>query len=364
MPTVLTALTSTSLSLDPYHADSNPGFYAAGAYTASPPDRTAATGAQADEEDIDPQEAYYSSLLSRFVSLSKSLQTPPPITTAPILLPSTSATVQPLNSGSNSRWRTILNTKPSMLLLHQLSQEAVLQGLRMLQKRLTIQNLVERDSLGLWAWGLLGRCRDVGEMDSEGIGVVRELGKKAIWVLRGMQAGDPQGADYGEDEGEDDSGAVVEEGNEEASEAGDGSDPIMHDGLDAVEPSGTAAAANDAIGSSADAASSGLASETQVTDQLEAAKAQMLASLPPELIPPNTGGLDDTVLSSVASAPEPSSNDLHNTPSNPDPEEAGEQMMKIYATLDMIITIVGECYGQRDLLEGRIVWGELEEYGI
>ena len=226
----------------------------------------------------------------------------------------------------------------------------------MLQRRLTIKSLVNRDSLGLWAWGLLGRCRDAGEMDSEGIGILRELGKKVIWVLRGMQAGHPQGGDYVEDE--DDDGGVLEEGNEGASETVQGSDPAH--GLDVVEPSDIAAA-NDAAGSNVETAP-GLASETQAIDQLEAAKAQMLASLPPDLTPSGTSGLEDKV-SPAASAPEPSPNDLHNTPNNPDPEEAGELMTKIQATLDMMITVVGECYGQRDLLEGRIVWGELEDYG-
>ena len=227
----------------------------------------------------------------------------------------------------------------------------------MLQRRLTIKNLVNRDNLGLWSWGLLGRCRDAGEMDSEGIGILRELGKKAIWVLRGMQADHPQGADYGEDE-EDDGVGMEEDGNDGASEAAQGSDTAH--GLDAVEPSGTVAA-NDAAGSNAETAP-GPASETQAIDQLEAAKAQMLASLPIDLMPPGTSGLEDKV-SPATSAPEPSANDLDNTPNNPDPKEADECMAKIHATLDMIITIVGECYGQRDLLEGRIVWGELEDYG-
>lgn len=39
------------------------------------------------------------------------------------------------------------------------------------------------------------------------------------------------------------------------------------------------------------------------------------------------------------------------SPDNPIPVAT-----RITATLDMIITIVGEAYGQRDLLEGRMVW--------
>lgn len=39
-------------------------------------------------------------------------------------------------------------------------------------------------------------------------------------------------------------------------------------------------------------------------------------------------------------------------------ESAVPLSMSISCTLDMIITIVGEFYGQRDLLDGREVWGE------
>ena len=38
-----------------------------------------------------------------------------------------------------------------------------------------------------------------------------------------------------------------------------------------------------------------------------------------------------------------------------------ETGLMIDATLDMIVTIVGEFYGQRDLLDGRILWGELQQ---
>ena len=32
----------------------------------------------------------------------------------------------------------------------------------------------------------------------------------------------------------------------------------------------------------------------------------------------------------------------------------------IHATLDIIVTIVGECFGQRDLLDLRLTWEEME----
>ena len=32
----------------------------------------------------------------------------------------------------------------------------------------------------------------------------------------------------------------------------------------------------------------------------------------------------------------------------------------IHSTLDMLVTIIGEFYGQRDLLDGRLLWDEMQ----
>ena len=50
-----------------------------------------------------------------------------------------------------------------------------------------------------------------------------------------------------------------------------------------------------------------------------------------------------------------------NEPDEELPSSAHDKhITRLLATLDMIITVVGEFYGQRDLLAGRIVWGELD----
>lgn len=42
------------------------------------------------------------------------------------------------------------------------------------------------------------------------------------------------------------------------------------------------------------------------------------------------------------------------------PTERADEKALIHATLAMLVTIVGEFYGQRDLLDGRLLWDEMQ----
>lgn len=238
------------------------GYYADGAYTAVP---DPAIRPNDDEDDEDPQEAYYASLCSRFSTLSATLQHAPP--------PSIAEPASPFHPSSPAQWRRcIFNTQPRMLLLNQLEHADVVAGLAELEILLSAANVQKRKHMGAWAWGLLAQCREVGQMGSEEVGVVRDLGKKARGILRGIMAG-------------------IEEDDEAT--AGD----RQKDEGDELEPVHSI--------------------PTHSSDPLAAARQRLLDSLPPS-------SPDDTTL----------------------------------ATLDMIVTIVGEFYRQRDLLDGRILWGE------
>ena len=323
------------------------GYYADGAYTAAPiPPTYRSTPSTSSDPDPDPQEAYHASLCSRFASHSGILQNPPPD-----LVPSSSTAnlAQALNSTSHYRWRGILNnTKPSMLLLGNLSQEAVLQGLSVIEGKLSEMNLRRNENLGLWIWGLLGRCRDVGEMGSEEVGILRELGKKAIWVLRGVQAG-LANADEVDGDSEDNGDEEVETGmdTEEGARLGNGSS--------FVEDTTAGAEAPDELANGL-----ALSHESNTEDSLEAVKARMLASLPPESLETDPTNNDDSVGIQRLSSPNLHAGQATSSGETPPLTLDGidEQATKLQATLDMIITIVGEFYGQRDLLSGRLSWDE------
>lgn len=349
--TVPTLLIAPSLSKE--NSDQPPsdplGYYADGAYTAAPRLANGSAAQHGGNEDIDPQEAYYVSLLTRFEDLSTTLQYPPP---ADLIARSVASTAQDINTGYNSRWRSTFNTRPSMVLISLLSQETVLQGLRMLETRLAIERLSESQSLGLWVWGLLGRCRDAGQMGSEEIGILRGLGKKAIWLLRVMKAGLLQVED---EEGDHTNSDTEFDGNNEDLEVTRSSDlnARMHN----VEPLSTPATSDLKEDIAQTTFESSL--DLQTADGIEAARADLLASLASGSVLP-TIRTAERASPPVNSSSPPQVFSVHGSSEAPDSQKAIDQITRTHAVLDMIITIVGECYGQRDLLDGRIVWGELE----
>ena len=184
-------------------------------------------------------------------------------------------------------------------------------------------------------------------MRSEEVGVVRGVGKRAQWILRRMAAGEGlsseeevQGEEDGNGEdGDEDEGPLEEEeedqnGGHEGWQEGDGQEGSLDDGeedahtLDNEEALAEARKRVITSLGSAGPTEPPLASKA-VQDQPEEGNE---ASIEPRV---------DSVTSGPAKAEE---NDLES----------------VHATLDMIVTIVGQYYGQRDLLDGRLLWEEVE----
>ena len=80
-----------------------------------------------------------------------------------------------------------------------------MRGLNVMETLLTRRNLGDsniRKNLGAWSWALLARCREVGEMGSEDVAVLRILGKRAVWLARGLSVGRREEEEDEEDEDE------------------------------------------------------------------------------------------------------------------------------------------------------------------
>jgi hypothetical protein len=179
-------------------------------------------------------------------------------------------------------------------------------------------DIVKAKRIGAWAWGLLARCREVGEMVSEDVAEIRELGKRAVKIL--VKIKNPEwssaldAATGQEERATDDSDAEEEE-------------ELEHDvadfGLQEGEP------ADD---------------DEYDPEGLEAAKLRLQQRLQSDF--GNSGGAGS----------EPGD--------EADQAKEHEQELKsvIFAMLDMIITVAGEFYGQRDLLEFRDVWQEGDDW--
>jgi regulator of vacuolar morphogenesis len=202
----------------------------------------------------------------------------------------------------------------------------LLKGLLASTVRSRSQKKIER--LGAWIWGVLGRCNDAGQLGSEEISELRELGKRAVGLLVGIR--DRSGKAYGcEEEGEE------EEGGEEAS--ADWNDLNMGESVGQQTINGTIE-----HDKSATVASARMLSEAM---ELELAK----AALQEQLSLKDQLQLNGRQVDGEGDEGE---------------EESGDQSLamsfdeQVCVTLDMIITIIGEVYGQRDLLEFRDMWDD------
>ena len=305
-----------------------------------------------DEDEEDSQDAYYTAFRARFRSFSSLLGCSPP---SDLISSSASNTAHKLSTGMKSTWRNAFDTMPTTIVLGQLPQESVLQGLQILESSLANGDMAKKEFLGLWAWGLLARCREAGQMGSEEIGILRDLGKRAVWLLRGLRAG----MDYlAQEQAQDIDSSDMGSDNEKEEAGLDGRRGREHQGLEttaSIPPADKTLAESEA----AQIAESTHTTENQpdVDDPLAAAKSSLLSSLASEPPATTSSSLAQDAAQSLATG--------HSTASDaplagqPEFDEQRGQAFRLYATLDMIITIVGELYGQRDLLEGRLVWGEI-----
>ena len=195
-------------------------------------------------------------------------------------------------------------------------------------------------------------------MGSEEVGVLRGVGKQAGWLTRrvgveGQLQGEQDVLDGDEGEGGED-GEEDEEGGEEvgAGVCAEGEDDVgegIQDDPDGLDRGGDAGAALP-NGENHEAANF----PAESSEDLEEIRRRLLSSLDsgastddveiePEISPSKTQGDEERAV--------PAASETKYPETTPD--------IDIYATLDMILTVVGEFYGQRDLLEGRILWDEM-----
>lgn len=317
-----------------------------------------------------------------------------------------------------------------MVLLAQLTQESVICGLEVLEFLLTFANRRGKKgkNIGAWTWGLLGRCREVGQMGSEEVGVLRNLGKQAVCLLRRINEGgfigeavDEPEMDAGEEDDEEGEGKEerVEDGADflDAVDADDGFSPYIdpittaaegHDGNSEAHPVATISDAdlakakqhildslgpNQAQNDSTETKASNKndrqsptltypASELEVDDITTAAlshdgnsEAPPIATMSDADFPKakqhisNSLGPNQTQTDFLGTNASNKDDIQTPTPTYPVTElgiddggldEKTDEKATIHATLDMLVTIIGELYGQRDLLDGRLLWDEMQ----
>ena len=360
--------------------------------------------AEDGDEEQDVQEKYYTALLSRFRDLRSLLRSPAPQTAGSGGDGGRGNDPLEWENLSQRQWRArLLYSRPTPALLATLSQDAVMEGLSAVEKFMgwrflsggaladgregglsgTTSGAVgmkgkgEGGYVAAWTWVFLARCRDVGEMGSEDVGVLRGVGKRAGGMVRELAAG------LVEEEGEGD-GKVEDGGKGEDEEEEEWEDSAEEEGQgeDREEGMGEEQGFNDYDAD--DALATGEVNETNGREQTTNPLPTPNAPLPEPQIPGNdTDSIHrakSRLLSSLNQQPtlEPSSSKSHTSqnpmlsprhdlppknplsPASPPPAVNTKENMTARAanaaTLDMILTIVGEVFGQRDLLASRRVW--------
>ena len=282
------------------------------------------------------------------------------------------------------KWSYALRqTLPQTWHVIKIEQERVILGLERLETLLTPGNLTRREDcrkLGAWAFSLLGRCRKIGEMGSHDVAVLRQLGKSALWAehkLRMRQAGrgiptvaiqrqpndGESEAAFAEEEAPKavshdfhGSASVDDENGQDCNEVRDilpnpGECERAEDITGAGSKSNNEASSRDAKEASpaADGSKSTIqdSASTESTEEdvteLERVRQELLAKVA-------------STESSLLGPEEPSGKADDLSVTNADAFESETQAL---ASLDMIVTIIGERFGQRDLLAAREVWGEM-----
>jgi len=275
---------------------------------------------------------------------------------------------------------------PSPAGLASLDIVATLRVLRLLTTLLRRRvNLSKR--LSAWLWAVLCSIPDVGTLDSEQVGVVRELGKRAVWVRCGWAGGDIAESTEGLGPGEEEEGAVAEldaiaaslvdgeevEGEErdETDARGNSSSPLLtaatgmdesetHDMLrldGANDTSAPRAAGNAPIATDTDTNTTETRKQYNDIDLVQASKLQRKSDPHGNDNKNSNAGANTPLHPDAVDAPEvtdPTSNITAKAGAVNSPDA------NTRATLDMLITVAGDLYGQRDLLEFGEVWGEEE----
>ncbi|KAB8232908.1 SIP1 domain-containing protein [Aspergillus alliaceus] len=305
------------------------GVYVDGVYLAAPIANVEVQLETTEHVQSDAQSSYYNLLRHRFLLLRSILKCTPPSVAITALDDSHPISLPRHSKNARKEWRQLLlAVDPQTAQLACMDMDSVL-GVLGIMARLMSENVRSGDvarvrRIGAWAWGLLGKCRDVGQLTSEEVGEIRDLGKRAVKILRKMR-----------EEDERKRSARVEENmssgeSDDENPADDGAHLEGEKGKNADGPADTASESLDHDMPDAE--------KEPLAEALEMAKARLQAT-----IEETEGGPQPVALQAQEY-------ELKTE------ENAVEVAIQTRAMLDMIITVVGEYYGQRDLLSAREPW--------
>lgn len=353
-------------------------------------------------------EAYFASLTAQYEALRRFLHTAPPGRVVAALPREHTPEVGNFAASAVTfkQWAgRMSNTDPRPAQVAAMHKDGVVRLLRiLLGGNFFRKGHVLRERTSRWLWALLARLPSRGELDYQEIGCVRELGKRAVLSMVSLAEAEILEREYdvgGGNAAGDNDDAAADDADGEAPDVVDHKgdrapadeeirpDSSVENSVDqgpkaplertqspsAHHVAGDAAAAAQAPAQTSDEAASPpdveMQDDSDMEDEgevsadppppqreppadLETAKLQLLAQLNGDKDKPGPDALGDTgdTGAAVEQTPEPV-------------EESPEERAKanVRATLNMILTVAGEFYGQRDLLEFRDPFGRVLEEG-
>ena len=345
------------------------GYYEDGAYTAAPVrDHSSSPDAVAGEdEEEDPQDVYHKSLLRRYHTLRANLRTSPPSADVLAALDQEhSTTISGYSQAQRARWRQCLRfSDPLPAQVVSMDQETVLWLLRFLTTDFVKRKHNVEARVAAWTWVLLGKLGEVGCLSSEDVSIVRDLGKQAVRVLIGIREAWENGELWGGTNGKDASGVPVKGLNERPEDlkrdAGVAAIDVNSSILESGDPHAQSADERPAVSVDHDPSRDLLedVEEGEVKDDNEPAEGLSGDDANASLETPKRSTIRTRKEIGEAKEHLPAHVVADSPPNDVKPDERFPSS-NTRAVLDMIITIVGECYGQRDLLEFREIWGEYD----
>ncbi|KUJ13721.1 uncharacterized protein LY89DRAFT_720948 [Mollisia scopiformis] len=363
------------------------GRYEDGAYLAATDPAAEGYLGSSPQDEIDPQAAYFESIITRYHELRSRLSQVPPNEIIQSLGPNHPTQVGPLNKTLTRSWiKRLQQSHPKPAQIACMNKGSALRLLRLL----TQGSILKRESqvdfgISYWVWSLLAKLPERGELNSEEIGVVRELGKKAVLIGMGLrelkewqQGIEDVEAQFEEDLDSEHHAVVNEE--EINLEAGD--DDYDESYIEEGAGMGHSAADCQSTHTSSQAPPAGfdmLDVDGDTEPPVSASSQTLVAGIEPIVTTENmehserrTPSRDSDVDDSGALAAmkaqalgrlqlsEPQVNLEPEVPPSATPNTRPlPSKSNTRATVDMIITIAGEIYGQRDLLEFRSEWAHV-----
>ncbi|KIW12798.1 hypothetical protein PV08_07985 [Exophiala spinifera] len=160
------------------------GYYYDGAYTG-------VTKASVASPTAFPraQQYYYDSLLTQFRLVQATMRCTPPLSSIEELASSQFISFPASTRKARSQWDAHMRAcDPHPVQVACFDAETVLELVKFLRMRLN-HFLFSKDGsltgrIGAWAWAILGKCRDRGELSSDDIGELRALAQRALQILQ------------------------------------------------------------------------------------------------------------------------------------------------------------------------------------